>query len=49
MPTATIEEYKCKTCKFNKPQIFFGSTNGVMNNICKKCVASCKKQASSIK
>ena len=32
-----MEEYKCQKCIIEKPQVFFGSTNGVMNGICKKC------------
>lgn len=35
--TINIEEYKCKSCKIYKPKIFFSSTNGKMNDKCKKC------------
>ena len=32
-----VKQYECISCKKEKPKIFFGSTNGVMNGICKKC------------
>lgn len=27
----------CKNCKIEKPTIFFGAINGIMNSVCKKC------------
>ena len=35
--SVTIKEYKCITCKKEKPEIFFGATNGKINITCKKC------------
>ena len=32
-----VKKYECVSCKIEKPKVFFGSTNGVMNSICKKC------------
>ena len=38
-----VEEYKCKKCNIEKPQIFFGATNGTMNDVCKMCIDASKK------
>ena len=51
MPTSSVldsksvhvEEYKCKKCNIEKPQIFFGATNGTMNDVCKMCIDASKK------
>lgn len=32
-----IKEHKCKSCKIEKPHVFFISINGKINDICKKC------------
>ena len=38
-----IQEYTCKKCNTEKPYIFFGATNGEMNDVCKMCIAASKK------
>jgi len=38
LPKLKINEYLCKKCEIEKPDIFFGSKNGKIKSICLKCL-----------
>lgn len=38
LPKLKINEYLCKKCEIEKPDVFFGSKNGKIKSICLKCL-----------